>query len=449
MSRRIAPRDRNLGHGDDVFGGKFVTSATEQPHAPPRARIYFGWRIVLALFLCTLVLFGVSINSFIIFMQPIAKDFGWSQSQSGMLVSAMWLIAPLALFAGPVTARASPWRLVVAGLCIQAVALIILGHVAEFWQLYLLRIFMGLGKVMTASAAPLIVARWFSRRFATAVALVWSGGAAGGVLLSPLTEALCLSLGWRAATLVIAAGVLTVTAIAALLARGAASPAELGLGPDGLPRSELREPAGHEAAQPKVRPTATGWFQMRPALLIFLSVTAAGMTSIAAQAEQPAFLQAAGLSPQAAATVLGVTAAGALLGAASIGWMIDRFRGWLSGLVIGAAIYIGLLTLAVVQGSQGFAVACLGAICLGYGVGAGEVFWMTLTKRQFGEAAFPVTYGGWYFALQLGYALGGGAGGWALERLGGGGLLLLLGLLYLTPSIASVTMRAARRDPDG
>lgn len=428
-----------------LWGISRVTDAVDRPQALGGFSYYFGWRVVAALFLSTLALFGVSIYSFIMLAQPMAREFGWSAAQSGSLVSAMWLVAPLALFAGPVTARVRPWRLVIAGLCIQAVAMLILGQISELWQLYLLRIFMGFGKVMTASAAPLIVAQWFSRRFATAVALVWAGGAAGGFVLSPLTGALCDGLGWRSAALVIAAGTFAAAAVVALLARGPAAPRNLGLDLDGI---ALSDAAPAHGAKP--RPAATwlgGLGSIHPvlAILMFLSVTAAGMTSIAAQAQQPAFLHQVGLSAQVAATILGLTAAGALAGSASIGWVLDRFRGWVGALIVAASIYGGLLTLGFVLTNPGVIPAALGGFSLGYGFGAGEVLWITFTKRRFGEAAFPLTYGGWYCALQVGYALGGGAGGWALERLGAGGLLLLLALLYLTPTLASLLVSTARQ----
>lgn len=421
---------------------------TEIARAGRAGPLYFGWRVVIALFLCLFALFGVSIYSFIIFTTPMAREFGWSPGQAGALVSAMWLIAPLALVFGPATAKIPAWRLVIAGLCIQAIALLALGHITSFGQLYLLRIFMGLGKVMTASTAPLIVARWFSRRFATAVAVVWAGGAAGGFVLSPLTASLCDALGWRGAAQVVAFGVLAVAGLAALMARGPASPAVMGLELDGAPRTGLTAPVHHA---PAARTGGSGVARIAPAigLMMFVSVVGAGMTSIAGQAQQPAFLGAAGFSAQVAATILGLTAAGALVGSASIGWVLDHYRGRVGAVIVSSAVYLGLLALVLVERHAGVLVAAVGAFGLGYGFGAGEVLWIAFTRRQFGEAAFPVAYGGWYFALQLGYALGGGVGGWALERFGTQGLLMLLAALYLPPTLGSLLVPAAHRRVDG
>lgn len=417
-------------------------ASSDAPPLSTGARPYFGWRVVCALFLAVLALFGVSIYSFIIFTAPLAEEFGWSAAQMGSLVSAMWLVAPLSLFAAPITARVDPWRLVIIGLCIQALALLALGHVGELWQLYLLRIGMGVGKVMTAMSAPLIVARWFSRRFATAVAIVWAGGAAGGLIMAPVTEALVQAFGWRPASGMLALAVLAIALAVALLARGPKGPHELAADPEGVLTSS-------EGATGSGSGGRAAWAQIGkiPALLMALSIVGIGMAAIATFSQQPAFLQEAGLSGPISATLLGLTAAGSFVGSASIGWLLDTFRGRWSAVLVASAVYLGVLALALLGGRPSILIAAIGALGLGYGFGAGEVLWLTFTKRQFGEALFPLTYGGWYFALQLGYALGGGVAGWTIEHVGSGGFLLLLAVLYLAPTLTSLSLRAARWRP--
>lgn len=408
---------------------------------------YFGWRIAVALFLCTFTVFGVSIYSFIIFSQPLAQEFSWSPAETGSLVSAMWLVAPLALFAGALGRVSNPWRLIAAGLLIQALVLVAMTIVTEFWQLYVLRIVMGLGKVMAVAAAPLIVSRWFSRRFATAMALVWAGGSAGGLALSPLTEALAAALDWRTASLVIASGVIGATMVAALLARGPSSPAQIGLAPDGdvLSFGGIAATGSEQVKAPRPK---TDLRAINPviALVMFVAILGDGMMAIAVLSQQPVFLEGAGISSGDAALVLGLTSGGCFLGAASIGWLLDRYRGVWSSLLVILTIMIGLLALATLNAAPSLLVSILGGVCLGYGVGAAEVLWITITKRQFGEPLFPVTYGGWYFSLQAGYAIGGGVGGLGLENFGSLGFLLLVAAMYLPAAISSLALRGARQN---
>ncbi|MFT3722926.1 MAG: MFS transporter [Hyphomonadaceae bacterium] len=291
-----------------------------------------------------------------------------------------------------------------------------------------------------------MVSRWFSRRFATAMALVWAGGSAGGLVLSPVTEALAASLEWRNASLVIAASVVVATLIAALLARGPSSPAEAGFAPDGdaispeamaTSNREEAKPAGARGGLKSINPFI--------ALVMFVAIAGDGMMAIAVLSQQPAFLEGAGISPSNAALVLGLTSGGCFLGAATIGWLLDRFRGVWSSLLVISTIAVGLLVLAILGSTPSLVISILGGLCLGYGVGAAEVLWITMTKRQFGEALFPITYGGWYFSLQVGYAIGGGVGGLGIQLFGALGFLVLVGAMYLPAAISSLLLRAARK----
>lgn len=264
--------------------------------------------------------------------------------------------------------------------------------------------------------------------------------------MSPLTEALVAAFGWRSAALFIAAIVLLLAAVAALLARGAASPAELGVGLDGDPLG-----AGHVAGEAspsgEIFPADQRSISPLVAIAMMLAIVGAGMTSLGTQAQQPTFLRGAGLSAELAATILGLTAAGSLIGSASIGVVLDRLPGWCCGLLVSAGIYVGVVALYFVSQSPNPVFAIIGAISMGYGFGAGEVMWITFTKRQFGQRVFPLAYGGFYFALQLGYALGGGITGWSLEHFGSNGFLALLGLLYLPPLVVGLLIRAAHIHP--
>jgi len=131
----------------------------------------------------------------------------------------------------------------------------------------------------------------------------------------------------------------------------------------------------------------------------------------------------------------------------SIGWLLDRFNAVMGSIVVLGALTLGVLVYAVLLGWPDFWVAVGGALACGYAAGSGEVLWMNLTKRQFGEAAFPITYGGWFIALQLGYALGGSLSGWSLTRFGTVGFLVFVSGIYVLPAISSLMLRAGRLSP--
>jgi MFS family permease len=418
--------------------------------AAPRARLFFGWRIVLALFLCTLALFGVSIYSFIVLAHPLGAEYGWSATQTGAAVSAMWFAAPMALLSGPLIKRFNPWHIIFAGLLLQAVGFALLPLISSIEWLYVLRLAMGIGKVTLVTAVPVIVTTWFSRRFATAMAVIWAGGSAGGFIMAPATDALLQAFGWRTAAGIIAAAMVVVVILIGVLARGPASPAALGLAPDGgsqVSASETLPGAASEDATALDWRAALGHVRLWVALPMLLSVMGIGMASIAVLTQEQLVLESAGIASTLAATFLGLTAVGSLIGSASIGLLLDRLPARWSGLLIAGAIYAGLLSFAALQASGSAGLALVAAISCGYAFGAGEVLWITLTKRQFGTAAFATTYGGWYFALQIGYAAGGGVAGWGYERFGAMGFVGLVAIMYIPAALFSLTLRGARLKP--
>ncbi len=430
---------------------KTAMTETESMHDVRRPQIYFGWRIVLALFLCTLALFGISIYSFIVIAHPLGMEYGWSPTQTGAAVSAMWFAAPMALLSGPLIKRFNPWHIIFAGLLIQAAAFAVLPLITSIEALYALRLAMGIGKVTLIIAVPVIVTNWFSGRFATAMAIIWAGGSAGGFIMAPATDALLRAFEWRNAALIIAVAMVVVVALIALLARGPTSPAALGLAPDGVPPSAHGEqPPGatDEGRAPLEWRAALAHVRLSVALPMLLAVMGIGMASIAVLTQEQLVLEGAGIATSLAATFLGLTAVGSLAGSASIGFLLDRASACWSGLLIAVALYVGLLAFAALQASGSTGFALVAAISCGYAFGAGEVLWITLTKRQFGTAAFTTTYGGWYFALQIGYAAGGGLAGWGFERFGATGFIILVAAMYLPAALLSLALSGARIKPD-
>lgn len=401
--------------------------ATSRPRRVP----YRGWRVVGALALAEFALFGVAFYAFIIFTRSLSREFGWSGAETGNLVSALWLAAPLALLCGPLIERIGPWRLVIGGLCIEAVSFVVLSFIDQYWELYLLRVCMGVGKVLVVSSLPIIVARWFSRRFATATAIVWAGSPAGGLIVAPATEMLTAAVGWRTAAWICAAGLLAVTVLVGLLGR--TGPPDPNL--DGTTDDEMGAPA--TSAHEGVGGGAMAWGEMGRSVnwvamsVMILATFGLGMGNIAVFSQHPKLLEGAGLSPTLAATMLGLTAAGAMVGSATIGMILDRFRPFWGGIAVGAAVALGVTCFLLLQVEYHFLLTLAGSLCLGYAAGAFDILWIMITKQSFGIAVFARTYTVWYFALQVGCAGGGGIGGWGLDHLGPVGFLLLVAVLYL------------------
>jgi len=404
-----------------------------------------GWRIVLAMFLVTAIIYGVAIYGFIILSQPLGVERGFSRAQAGNLVSAMWLAAPLALFCAPIIARVGAWRLLVAGLLIEAAAFAAITGVEQFWQVYALRMAMGMGKIFAIVSMPVIVSQWFSKRFGTAIAFAWCGGSFGGLVIAPLAEVMGREFGWRPAILMLSALTVVTTSLIACLGYSAGHPIR---GERQRERDRSAAPRAGEGAST----ASVGWREIRSinwltAALMAFAVAISGIAAIAFTIEAPSLMEAIGYSPANAATILGLTAAGAILGQLGAGWMLDRFSVRVVALETGAAVLTGLIAFHLLKQNPAMWAAVLAALIFGAGMGACEVLWITLTKRQFGTGLFAVSYGAWSFSYQFGYAAGGWIGGRVYEAATPAMFLTFIGLLYLPAVALSMWRPAARNEP--
>ena len=370
--------------------------------AATRPPLFSGWYVIAVLFLGGFAVYGGGLYSFILFVTPLSDEFHWSRAATGGLVSAFWLSAPLSLFAEPLIRRFGVRRLAAGGIVIEACCLMLLVTASQLWQMYLLRALAGLGKVLYAITMPVIVSKWFSRRFGLAIAVMYSGWHIGGLVLAPVTERLIRAIGWRGASEVLGLGLLVVALVPTLWALRTASARELGLGLDGdalqpetpLPAdTRVAQAAASEHYGPAVRKLlAKPLFQ-----IIIIATVAYFVTYSGVLAHQAAVVEEAGISSRTASFVLGATAGFAALGAVLVGTLIDRWSLIYTTLVQYALMGAGVLCLVLITVTPSLPLLATHALCFGLAVGGTEVYWITVLKRRVGEAIFARSWGIWYF----------------------------------------------------
>lgn len=389
---------RNMGAAQDA------PAVTKGPVSKP---IFRGWYVVATLFLAGFALYGAGLYSFILFVTPLSAEFHWSRAATGGLVSAFWLTAPLALAAEPLIRRFGSRRLAAAGVIVEAASLCMLFTASHLWEMYLLRALAGLGKMLYAINLPVIISKWFSRRFGLAVAIMYSGWALGGLVLAPVTEHLITTVGWRAASVALGLGILVVALPSTLWVLRIASAQELGLGLDGDPL-ETPEVIGpqHQTPVPttaiKYRAAVGQLLQHRAFQLIMAGTMAYYLTYSGVLAHQAAVVQGEDISAKTASLVLGATAGFAALGALAIGWLIDRFPFPLVITVQFTLMILGVSCLLASTRSPSVATLAAHAGCFGLAVGGSEPFWITLIRRRVPFHLFQQAWGVAYF-LELAF----------------------------------------------
>ncbi|MBI4339933.1 MAG: MFS transporter [Chloroflexi bacterium] len=198
-------------------------------------KVYYGWWIVAAFFLAEFTAAGAGGFTFGFYLKPMSQEFGWSRSQ---VVFALTIRSFVTLFTSPLIGvlldRYGPRFLVTIGAFIGGVTLISLFFLDSLWH-WLLAYGVGeaFGLGLTgALVTQVTVSKWFVRRRGRAIAITAFGIGFGAMVMTPVTQLIISTAGWRSAWLFFGILQLAVTLpVAFLILRR--SPEDLGLLPDG------------------------------------------------------------------------------------------------------------------------------------------------------------------------------------------------------------------------
>ncbi|HVA92340.1 MAG TPA: MFS transporter, partial [Chloroflexota bacterium] len=198
-------------------------------------RLYYGWVLVVALGITTVVSYGTSYYLFGVLVVPMDHDLGWSRAGiSGAYALGVVLAGLLGVPIGRAVDRRGARLLMAVGSALGGLSLLGLSGVHALWQFYLLWAG-GLGLANSLTFYPVtftIIANWFDRRRGSALALLTLLGGLASPIFVPLAGGLVAHLGWRDTLVVLGLLQLGIALpMHALLVRR--HPEDLGLRPDG------------------------------------------------------------------------------------------------------------------------------------------------------------------------------------------------------------------------
>ena len=194
-------------------------------------KIYYGWYIVAASLLI-IILDGLLLYSFGVFMPYINEEFGLSRAEGSSLFSFRSLIlAPGFIIAGRLIDKYDPRIVIFGGGLIAAIGMFLSGFAANTWQLILFySVFVGIGDTVLYITCVAVVSRWFTKKRALAIGLITTGIPLSGLIANPLTASLINNFGFRYALFSLG-GIMLIALLAAFVIRG--YPKDLGLKPYG------------------------------------------------------------------------------------------------------------------------------------------------------------------------------------------------------------------------
>ena len=286
---------------------------------------FYGWIIVVTLFLVNFATMATGTLNFGLFVIPMGEDLDMSRGFIGWSQTTRMLAGGVSGFIlGRLLDRHGARLLIAVASITTGACMVGLFFVQNSWQflgLFTLMGFIGLsapGGLLTS--VP--VAKWFVQHRGRALAIATTGLGMGGIAFMPITQILIDGVGWRSAWLLLAIISVAFTLPLALLFLRK-QPEDMGLLPDGrerkisnrqreLPRDEIQWTAAQAMR------TKTFW-----RLIVFFGLLgfAAGGSSI----HRLPYWVEQGFDAQLVSYAFAADAAGAALMAFVAGFMVDRF----------------------------------------------------------------------------------------------------------------------------
>lgn len=363
-------------------------------------RVSYGWVVVAAGAVMTCVAAG-ALFSLAVFLQPIARDTGWSVTGISTAMSLVLIVMGFAGFGWGIAADRIGARpvLLVAGLLV-GLALVLASRattLTEFLLIYGVLAGIAAGGFFAPLTSSAIA--WVDSHRGLAAALVTAGFGVAPLTMSPLAVRLIEANGWRDAMFsigLIAWAVLVPTAC--------------------LVRRPPAEPVGVPTEAPiSARPVrvALGSPHFAALAITFFFCCAAHSGPIF---HMVSYATLCGVGPMAAVSIYGVEGAAGLFGRLALGLAADR---WGAKPVIVGGLLLQAGTIASYTAVSDLTHFYLLATLFGTAYGGVMPLYAVLARDWFGVRILGTVLGAAGMISSVGMAFGPIAGGWLLEHFGG------------------------------
>jgi OFA family oxalate/formate antiporter-like MFS transporter len=201
--------------------------------------IFYGWWILLACFIISIVTGAVTFFGFTAFFDPLVKEFGWSYTQISFALSLrgieMSLLSPVVGF---LVDRLGSRRIALWGVITVGIGFIMLSFTQELWMFYASIILIAFGGGGCTGVVMMhVITSWFQSKVGLALGIMTSGFGASGFLI-PVIVWLIDDFGWRTAVIILGAGTWLIGIPLVFVIRN--TPEECGLYPDGKKSDPLQ-----------------------------------------------------------------------------------------------------------------------------------------------------------------------------------------------------------------
>lgn len=191
-----------------------------------KPRIFYGWYLVV---FSWLFMFFLSASAVGLFFKPMLDEFGWDRAELSLVGAICMLIsAVFSPFLGRLIDRFGPRTMIFGTLIVQIVSNAAYGLASNIGAIYAGRM---LSEIKPITATQVMINKWFVKMRGKALGIISTSTPLGTLVLSPLSQYLINSWGWRPTLFFWAAIVLVFLLPLCLWVKD--RPEDKGLAPDG------------------------------------------------------------------------------------------------------------------------------------------------------------------------------------------------------------------------
>ena len=350
-------------------------------------------------------------DTYIVFLLPIEREFGWSRSElTGVYATYLLVGGLIAPLVGTLFDRLGPRWVYVSGLSFLGSACLLASHLSALWQFYLyVGVVVGFGVALTGMVpASGLLTRWYRDRLSTAIGIAFSAVGMGALIFVPLAQHLVSIMDWRGTYQHLGFGLLSVALIIALLVPWK----RFALGHPAYRAESRTQTEGHGWTLRGAMKTRIYW-----ALAQVFALTSVAMYTVTVQTV--VYFIDSGFTPITAASAFGIIGMLSVCSVAMSGFLSERFgfRQTVTASFIGSAT--GIFVLFAISYQPWFALLVLYVIVFGFCQGMRGPIVSSIVTRHFSGPRVATIFGTIYAYNALGAAFGSLMGGVLHDYTGG------------------------------
>jgi sugar phosphate permease len=380
-------------------------------------KLFYGWWIVGACFLLSVLSGGIFIIGFTAFIEPIVNEFGWSYAQVSLAASLrganVGLLAPLM---GILVDRWGPRRLLFVGVILLGLSLFLLCRLTSLIMFYGVFAIVAVGiSGLSPTVMVTAVNSWFRKNAGLAIGIM-SCGFSLGSLLVPMMVKIIDTYSWRTAALLLAIVILILGIPLSLLVRH--KPEHYGYLPDGeKSNGKAQDESTVDEAAIKVNMgikevirSRTFWHIGLAMMLLFLPISAVTVHVMP-------YLSSVGVERTHAGMVAMAMPLVSVIGRLSAGWLGDRFKRTRVATAFMLLIFLGLLFFSYASAKATWLLIPF-IILFGIGWGSNLPMRAALIKEYFKSNNIGTIFGFLMGLSAIGAVIGPIIAGWFYDNYG-------------------------------